>query len=198
MANRQITRRILIGAAIATVLLVFFHIRPQAPSSRIVRAPSHLQTPTDVTQGEVIMPRLGNDTAKAELGRATWKYFHTMLARYPEKPTKEQQETLRTYIYLFAQLYPCGECATHFQGHLAKYPPQVSSRNAAAGWGCFMHNEVNAMLEKPEFDCNKIGDFYDCGCADDGTPGNGKDGLRSGNQDTSREIADVNDVVLPV
>lgn len=23
------------------------------------------------------------------------------------------------------------------------------------------------MLEKPEFDCTKLGDFYDCGCADD-------------------------------
>lgn len=23
------------------------------------------------------------------------------------------------------------------------------------------------MLEKPLFDCNKIGDFYDCGCAVD-------------------------------
>lgn len=23
------------------------------------------------------------------------------------------------------------------------------------------------MLRKPEFDCNNIGDFYDCGCAED-------------------------------
>lgn len=23
------------------------------------------------------------------------------------------------------------------------------------------------MLKKPEFDCNNIGDFYDCGCAHD-------------------------------
>ena len=60
-----------------------------------------------------------------------------------------------------------GECASHFQQHLQKYPPQVSSRNAAAGWGCFIHNEVNAMLDKPAFDCTKIGDFYDCGCAED-------------------------------
>lgn len=60
-----------------------------------------------------------------------------------------------------------GECASHFQQHLKKYPPQVSSRNAAAGWGCFVHNEINAMLEKPLFDCNNIGDFYDCGCAED-------------------------------
>lgn len=23
------------------------------------------------------------------------------------------------------------------------------------------------MLEKPAFDCNKLGDFYDCGCGDE-------------------------------
>lgn len=30
-----------------------------------------------------------------------------------------------------------------------------------------MHNEVNKSLEKELFDCSKIGDFYDCGCADE-------------------------------
>lgn len=43
---------------------------------------------------------------RAELGRATWKYFHTMLARYPEHPTQEQRETLHSFIYLFSRLYP--------------------------------------------------------------------------------------------
>lgn len=63
-------------------------------------------------------------------------------------------------------MYDSGECAEHFQQHINKYPPQVSSRKAAAGWACFVHNEVNEMLDKPEFDCNNLGSFYDCGCAD--------------------------------
>ncbi|PYI35666.1 FAD dependent sulfhydryl oxidase Erv2 [Aspergillus indologenus CBS 114.80] len=174
MAHRQITRQLLAGACITIFLIFLFIIQPQGPPSPAIRAPGHLDksapavvSKDDLIKGEVVMPKLGNATAKAELGRATWKYFHTMLARYPEDPTEEQQETLRSFIYLFARLYPCGECASHFQGHLKKYPPQVSSRNAAAGWGCFIHNEVNIMLEKPEFDCNNIGDFYDCGCAKD-------------------------------
>jgi FAD-linked sulfhydryl oxidase len=60
-----------------------------------------------------------------------------------------------------------GECADHFSVILKQYPPQVSSRNAAAAWGCHVHNEVNKKLKKEIFDCTKIGDFYDCGCADD-------------------------------
>lgn len=60
-----------------------------------------------------------------------------------------------------------GECSDHFSLVLTQYPPQVSSRNAAAAWGCHVHNEVNKKLKKDLFDCAKIGDFYDCGCADD-------------------------------
>lgn len=60
-----------------------------------------------------------------------------------------------------------GECAGHFRLILDKYPPQVSSRSAAAAWGCHVHNEVNKSLNKPLFDCSNIGDFYDCGCAED-------------------------------
>ncbi|CAL5868398.1 uncharacterized protein PFLUO_LOCUS2623 [Penicillium psychrofluorescens] len=176
MASRQITRRIAISAAISLFLIFFLFIRPHGPPSPAVRAPGHIDHSAapgitihdDMLKGDVVMPKLGNATAKAELGRATWKYFHTVMARFPEKPTVDQQDTLRSYIHLFARLYPCGECAAHFQQHLAKYPPQVSSRNAAAGWACFIHNEINIMLDKPEFDCTNLGDFYDCGCEDEG------------------------------
>lgn len=30
-----------------------------------------------------------------------------------------------------------------------------------------MHNEVNKSLGKAVFDCSNIGDFYDCGCAEE-------------------------------
>ncbi|KAJ5651490.1 FAD-linked sulfhydryl oxidase ERV2 [Penicillium longicatenatum] len=178
MANRQITRRIAISAALSIFFVFFLFIRPQGPPSPAVRAPGHIThepapapvpgttIKEDLLKGSVVMPKLGNETVKAELGRATWKYFHTVMARFPEQPTQDEQDALRTYIHLFARLYPCGECAEHFQQHINKYPPQVSSRKAAAGWACFVHNEVNEMLDKPEFDCNNLGSFYDCGCAD--------------------------------
>ncbi|KKK14574.1 hypothetical protein ARAM_006315 [Aspergillus rambellii] len=206
MANRQITRRILISAAILIFFIFVLFIQPHGPPSPAVRAPGHLgktaPVKDDLIKGEIVMPRLGNETAKAELGRATWKYLHTMLARYPEDPSEEQQDTLRSFIYLFARLYPCGECASHFQGHLKKYPPQVSSRNAAAGWGCFIHNEVNTMLNKPLFDCNKLGDFYDCGCADDDaeeSSDRGNDGPNAKSKATAHESTAEDEVkILPI
>jgi len=172
------------GLAITFIIYFLFFLLPSGPDSPSVRAPGHLDKTSsssensantkiadDLLKGSVVMPKLGNETAKAELGRSTWRFFHTMMARYPEEPTEEEQETLRSFVYLFSRLYPCGECAAHFQQHLKKYPPQVSSRSAAAGWACFIHNEINVMLEKPVFDCNDLGDFYDCGCADDKTTG---------------------------
>jgi hypothetical protein len=30
-----------------------------------------------------------------------------------------------------------------------------------------MHNIVNKRLKKELFNCNNIGDFYDCGCGDE-------------------------------
>lgn len=104
---------------------------------------------------------------RAELGNAAWKLLHTTMAKFPDKPTPDDSASLKAYIYLFARLYPCGDCARHFQIVLAKYPPQVGSRSSAATWACHVHNEVNTRLRKPLFDCSKIGDFYDCGCAEE-------------------------------
>lgn len=113
------------------------------------------------------MSHLGNETIKADLGRAAWKLFHTTMARFPDQPSEEESQALKSYLYLFARLYPCGECASHFQKILKKFPPQTSSRSTAASWGCRVHNEVNKSKGKPLFDCANIGGLYDCGCGDD-------------------------------
>ncbi|WFD43972.1 thiol oxidase [Malassezia psittaci] len=105
-----------------------------------------------------------NATAKAELGRATWHFLHTMTLRFPEQPTKQQSEDLRTFFYMFSKLYPCGDCAAHFQKLLEERPPQVLSRHNAAMWLCGAHNAVNERLGKPEFDCRLLNSTYDCGC----------------------------------
>ncbi|KAG0252444.1 hypothetical protein BG011_006954 [Mortierella polycephala] len=123
--------------------------------------------------GGTIMPRLGNATAKAELGRATWKLLHTMASRYPVIPTQDERAAMKQWIFLLSRLYPCGECAEHFQQMLKEHPPQTSSRAALSDWSCSVHNIVNARLGKKEFDCRTLSDVYKCGCADE--PKDGKD-----------------------
>ncbi|CAH6720770.1 FAD-linked sulfhydryl oxidase Erv2p [[Candida] jaroonii] len=130
------------------------------------------QVPLQVGQGaqvveEAFMPKMANETLKAQLGNSSWRLLHTILARYPETPSKEQQMVLKQFITLFAQIYPCGDCARHFQKLLEKFPPQISSRKTAALWGCHIHNKVNDRLGKEMYDCTTILTDYDCGCGDD-------------------------------
>ncbi|KAL0955711.1 hypothetical protein HGRIS_001931 [Hohenbuehelia grisea] len=124
------------------------------------------EIPIKGAEGGVIMGKLGNATAKAILGRSTWKLLHTMTLRYPEKPTQDERDALNSYFHLLSRLYPCGECAAEFQMLLKKFPPQTSSRRSAALWLCFVHNQVNERLKKPEFDCAHLDAEYDCGCGD--------------------------------
>lgn len=42
------------------------------------------------------------------------------------------------------------------------------------------------MLEKPNFDCNKIGEFYDCGCANKDAPEADKEGEPSADPSTNQ------------
>jgi hypothetical protein len=69
-------------------------------------APATSAVSQSLLHGEAIMPHLGNETIKAELGRASWKLLHTTLARFPEKPTPDEREALNSYLHLFARLYP--------------------------------------------------------------------------------------------
>lgn len=64
-------------------------------------------------------------TSRAELGRAAWRVLHLMTLRFPDEPTPDQRDALKSYMHLFARLYPCGECAAEFQRLLKEYPPQV-------------------------------------------------------------------------
>jgi FAD-linked sulfhydryl oxidase len=191
MAGPGASRRYIITLLTASILagwlfVSFFRGGPLNTQRSRGYSLSQAQNPVAAEQlnGPSIMPKLGNETAKAELGRATWKYFHTVMARFPDKPTTDESTALKSYIHLFQRLYPCGECSEHFGQILEKFPPQTSSRSAAAVWACHVHNEVNKSLNKDIFDCANIGDFYDCGCAEGGDAARQKDDKE---KDTSAE-----------
>ncbi|KAF2708554.1 FAD-linked sulfhydryl oxidase-like protein ERV2 [Pleomassaria siparia CBS 279.74] len=167
-ASRRILILFILAFAFVSVFMLSAARHPSGqPAPLVVGKTNQDEVSGASLIGHAIAPKLGNATAKAELGRAAWKVLHTTFGRFPEKPTDDEKEALRSYVHLFQRLYPCGECAEHFGQVLAKYPPQVSSRSAAAMWGCFVHNVVNKRLKKPEFNCENIGDAYDCGCAED-------------------------------
>ncbi|KAG7691886.1 hypothetical protein KL933_002315 [Ogataea haglerorum] len=160
---------VVFGTTVILVILVFALANNSLSESHL-DAPvpiSQKTQPVEAKNSVPFMPKMSNETLKAELGNASWKLFHTILARYPENPTPEQKQHLADYIRSFALVYPCGDCARHFAVLLEKYPPQLSSRKTAALWGCHIHNQVNLRLHKQEYDCSTILEDYDCGCGQD-------------------------------
>lgn len=103
---------------------------------------------------------------KAELGRATWTFLHTMAAYYPERPTAEQQERMSRFIHIFSEFYPCAPCAAHLRRELGKNPPQAGSRHELSQWFCRLHNKVSKYLGKPAFDCDRLDERWRHGPAD--------------------------------
>jgi FAD-linked sulfhydryl oxidase len=142
-------------------------MEPLRESTAQLKGDVDIDTDVNVNVDTPFMPSMANETLKAELGNAAWRLFHTILARYPERPTPTQRNHLDSYIASFAQVYPCGDCARHFIKLLEKYPPQTGSRINAALWGCAIHNKVNERLGKPQYDCSTILEDYDCGCGAD-------------------------------
>lgn len=170
-SKRYLALLLTLSAIVAIIFVTSFRSRPEGvrhPNNAHPALPAHhVDIQSATLAGHPIMPHLANESAKADLGRASWKLFHTIMARFPDTPTPDESTALQSYIHLFVRLYPCGECADHFQHIVDKFPPQVRSRSSAAAWACHVHNEVNKSLGKDIFDCSNIGDFYDCGCAED-------------------------------
>ncbi|KAF9145082.1 hypothetical protein BG015_012009 [Linnemannia schmuckeri] len=187
--SSAISRRIRLKSPLTIIALCFiglvtipslFFLTPKSTFSLQEQPQQHtnplkedIYVDPSLSEGGVIMPQLGNATAKAELGRATWKLLHTMASRYPLKPKPDERAAIKQWIYLLSRLYPCGECADHFQEMLKQHPPQTSSRASLSNWACSVHNIVNIRLGKPEFDCSTLADVYKCGCADEPTAEDG-------------------------
>ncbi|CEG39193.1 augmenter of liver regeneration [Plasmopara halstedii] len=90
---------------------------------------------------------------REELGNATWKLLHTIGIYYPDKPSSEYQNKVKTFVETLALMYPCVHCADDFQKEIALSPPRVESRTTFSIWLCEQHNIVNRKIQKPEFEC---------------------------------------------
>ncbi|GIL66131.1 hypothetical protein Vafri_19729 [Volvox africanus] len=91
-----------------------------------------------------------------QLGRATWTFLHSVAAHYPEHPSPRQQELMRGMMEGLAEFYPCEVCAEHLREQVQRTPPQVATARDLNLWLCGIHNEVNEMLGKPLFNCNRL------------------------------------------
>ncbi|KAI6191955.1 Sulfhydryl oxidase [Aphelenchoides bicaudatus] len=93
---------------------------------------------------------------KDELGRSTWNLLHTMTVYYPEKPSVDEKQAMKSTVESLSKTYPCPHCAEDFRKDLKEHPIELSSRDKLSKWMCDMHNRVNVKLGKGVFDCSKV------------------------------------------
>ncbi|KAE8214699.1 hypothetical protein CF327_g1924 [Tilletia walkeri] len=103
------------------------------------------------------------------LGHATWTLLHSAAAYYPSDPSPAQQTSMRNFLQALPDVYPCSSCAEALREEYAREKREgrgwegregVTLEQAVRGgdgrlsiWLCGLHNEVNARLGKPLFDC---------------------------------------------
>ncbi|WFC99964.1 thiol oxidase [Malassezia yamatoensis] len=110
------------------------------------------QTPTKKTQ----------DACPAdveELGRSTWTFLHSAAAYFPEKPSKDQKASMQAVLDALPLIYPCSSCAEELRNEYKRQAPDsrqnaVQNGSALQKYLCLLHNEVNARLGKPLWNCD--------------------------------------------
>ena len=122
-------------------------------------------------EGDDDARRLGRRAATCppdveSLGRATWTFLHTTAAYYPDAPTPTQRAHMLQLLHALPRLYPCSHCAGDLGDRMRRRPPDVRSRSALSAWLCETHNEVNAVLGKPAFDCLRVDERWKDGPKD--------------------------------
>ncbi|CAD6889383.1 unnamed protein product [Tilletia controversa] len=106
-----------------------------------------------------------------ELGHATWTFLHSAAAYYPPNPSPAQQTSMRNLLQALPDVYPCSSCAQALSEEYAREKREgrgweardgITLESAVRGgdgrlsiWLCGLHNEVNARLGKPLFDCSE-------------------------------------------
>jgi FAD-linked sulfhydryl oxidase len=89
-----------------------------------------------------------------QLGRSSWTLLHSVASTYPEQPSTKEQSDMKQFLKLFGNFYPCWWCGEDFQKYMTTNEPQVETQDKFGKWLCDAHNEVNAKLGKPKFNCN--------------------------------------------
>ena len=106
IANRRFVLLLMVAITFVSIISWGFST-PRTIDSTFSSTPIHKVSFSDDTlKGDAIMGKIGNETVKAELGRAAWRLLHTTMAKFPDKPTQDEQTALFSYIHLFARLYP--------------------------------------------------------------------------------------------
>ncbi|KAG9143785.1 hypothetical protein Leryth_011450 [Lithospermum erythrorhizon] len=71
-------------------------------------------------------------------------------------PPPDNRRDVKELMAILSRMYPCKDCADHFQQLLKTNPVQVGSHAEFSQWLCHVHNVVNRSLGKLKFPCERV------------------------------------------
>ena len=88
-----------------------------------------------------------------------WFFLHTLAMTYPHHPNAVTKKKYYEFIQNLPLFLPVDEISTSFSKLIEKYPitPYLDNRDSFVRWMHFIHNKINAALEKPQISLN---DFF--------------------------------------
>jgi hypothetical protein len=93
-------------------------------------------------------------------GPNKWLYLHMMAENYDENPSKEEIETMKTYIEIIPETLPCKKCGLHFKDFTNNYCLSLeqicSNRKNLVEFFKDAHNNVNEMLGKRLYSTSEV------------------------------------------
>ena len=92
---------------------------------------------------------------KPEIGRRTWALLHSIANTFPENPSEKDKNMMKKFLYGLARSYPCKVCGGHLIRMLDKKGIKMENKKEFINYICNIHNIVNKVLNKTEFDCDK-------------------------------------------
>lgn len=95
-----------------------------------------------------------------QLGRATWTFLHTLAATHPAEPSDKEVNRIERFMNDFSHIYPCAPCADSFRNIIKHRPVDASTGPRFAQWMCDAHNDVNAEIGKPRFNCAHVAERW--------------------------------------
>jgi hypothetical protein len=88
-----------------------------------------------------------------------WFFLHTLAMSYPHHPNSVTKKKYYEFIQNLPLFLPVEEISGEFSKLIDEYPitPYLDNRDSFVRWVHFIHNKINAKLEKPQISLN---DFF--------------------------------------
>ena len=91
-----------------------------------------------------------------------WHTIHIAALGYSQTPNYSEKKAMKEFFESLQVLIPCPICRDHYKSHLVKIPigPSLDNRQDLFRWTVDLHNEVNQMLGKRQYNQAEVIQYY--------------------------------------